>query len=118
MSGARVSPRLPVKLPVSISIAGEPEPAEAVLLDISTRGIGLRTFRPLAPGSQIDVTWAGGILSGTVRHCKKQWKGYVSPIEHYRVGIQLRKPLDDSALDDIASGGWRNARRVPAHCAL
>lgn len=110
MQQVRRDHRLPVKLPVTITVGQEPaEQHEAQLLDMSVHGMGLRTCRELAPGVQIQVQWDKFSFTGTIRHCKKQWKGYHSPYDNYRVGVLLWNPVDESDLDAIVSGSWRKS---------
>jgi hypothetical protein len=119
MNGVRLHPRLPVKLPVLITISGETQTqCEAQLLDMSLYGMGLRTRRAFEPGAEIHVTLDRFCFSGIVRHCKKQWKGYHSEYDNYRIGVIMREPLGEGDLDDILSGSWRkSAARVDSTAA-
>ena len=107
-NGVRRHQRISVKLPVQITIPGEPAGQfEAQLLDMSVEGMGLRTRREFQLGTQIHVSWDRFTFAGAVRNCKKQWKGYHSPYDNYRVGVLMTTPLDESDLEDIMSGAWR-----------
>ncbi len=118
MKGVRLHHRLPVKLPVQIVIAGEAQlQCEAQLLDMSAYGLGLRTPQEMKPGAPIQVKWDKFCFSGIVRHCRKQWKGYHSQYDNYRIGVLLQDPLDERDLDDIASGAWRKSIFSPASAA-
>jgi hypothetical protein len=115
MNGVRLHHRLPVKLPVQITVTGEtPMQYEGLLLDMSVHGLGLRTRQELKPGTQIEVTLDKFCFAGVVRHCKKQWKGYHSPYDNFRIGVLMHEPLDESDLDGIVSGSWKKSVFVPA----
>jgi hypothetical protein len=110
MNGVRKHNRFPIKLPVRITVPSEPAvQCEAQLLDMSVEGMGLRTRREFALGTQINVSWDRFCFSGAVRNCKKQWKGYHSPHDNYRIGVRMPVALDERQLDDIVSGAWRKS---------
>jgi hypothetical protein len=62
----RDSPRTPVYAPVSLRLAGGPPPGKllpAHLVDVSATGVGVRSVRPIAPGTEFTLELA----SPTVR---------------------------------------------------
>jgi hypothetical protein len=79
----RVADRFPVTQEVLISADSLAVPLEAVVIDLSTRGMGLKTSAPLMVREIITIDSVGSEAFGIVRHCSPL------PDGNYHAGVEI-----------------------------
>jgi hypothetical protein len=79
----RVADRFPVTQEVLVSADSLAAPLEAVVIDLSTRGMGLKISAPLKVKEIITIDSAQSEAFGIVRHCRLIAEG------HFHVGVEI-----------------------------
>jgi hypothetical protein len=83
-SGLRRSPRFPVHIPARVFVSGSPGPMDAMILDISTEGLGVEMGHAVPAQATIAVQSEDAVALGHVRHCREISPGL------FRAGIQMQ----------------------------
>ena len=82
----RAEPRVRAGRPVLLR-APNTHPAEACLLDVSSRGARLRVPEPVPVGETVTIEAPDVLLSGSIKRCRRVHGAY-------EVGIALSFPLE------------------------
>jgi PilZ domain-containing protein len=79
----RAAERFPITQEVRICRGSSDSQIDAVVVDLSSRGIGLQISTPLEQGEIITVESVSGIAFGTVRHSRRL------PDGRFRAGVEV-----------------------------
>ena len=82
-SDRRVAERFPVSQEVSVSADSLTSQAEAVVVDLSTRGMGVKISAPLTTKEIVTIDSASSEAFGIVRHCSPL------PDGNYHAGVEI-----------------------------
>lgn len=74
-AGIRKEIRLPVEIPAKVNVPGIFDHEDAIVVDISSSGLGLQIPSAVEVGSIISVDIGKGIVFGQVRHCIRKSSG-------------------------------------------
>lgn len=102
-SGLRRSPRFPVHIPARLFVKGSGDgPIEAMILDISTEGLGVEMGQAVPAQANVAVQSEDAIALGHVRHCREIGSGV------FRAGILMQHMMrrDDDLVRAAAESGW------------
>jgi hypothetical protein len=105
---SRQEPRLEIDQEISLTLLGAAETAiPARIVNVSGKGIGLESSRPLPPGSALKIELADTLLLGEVVYCRERGA-------RYQVGIALEQALYNTrglaALAERLLGGTSGQR--------
>ena len=89
MSSRRSEPRYPADQPVTVQVTDSNNflKSDGIITGFSMSGITLQTSSEIAPESDIKIIWPRGVVSGTVRYCRKQRP------KVFRVGVKITEVL-------------------------
>jgi hypothetical protein len=98
----RCEPRYPARAGVKVSLQAPPEIVtdDAVVSDISFRGLGILVERYIGPGTRVVVHMGTQRLETEVRHCTREE-------QRYRVGIVVYRASDRGA-SARTTRNWEN----------
>ena len=107
----RTEPRYPAKAGVKVNVQAPPDivTEDAMVSDISFRGLGLLVDSYMEPGTRVIVHMGTQRLETEVRHCTREE-------QRYRVGIVVHRAMEKQQQPrrdwDSLLGGSRRQTRV------
>ena len=90
MSNRRSEPRFPADQPVTVQVTDSSDTLQSngIITGFSLSGITLRTYSPITRDSDVKIIWPRGVVSGTVRYCRKQGP------KVFRVGVKITEVIE------------------------